>query len=277
LRIQAEEALRIAAQEARDRATELTRSNAELEQFAYIASHDLQEPLRSITGFTGLLAKRYKGQLDQNADRFMTRITEATGRMQRLINDLLIYSRVGREIKLQPTNCHTLVGQEIATMHTAIQEAGAVVQCDSLPTVNADATLLGQVFRNLIGNAIKFGSQAPPTVQISAEQKPDHWIFEVKDNGIGIAPEFAERIFNIFERLHSAEEYPGTGIGLSICKKAVESWGGQIWVKSAPGQGSTFYFTVPADTNNGDESGTSSQTVRSNNGTEGNLVTVLTK
>jgi PAS domain S-box-containing protein len=240
-----ERALRQSEQKIRERAAELARSNAELEQFAYIASHDLQEPLRSITGFTSLLTRRYQGQLGDDADRFMTRISEATARMQRLINDLLTYSRVGREVKLQPTDCHSLVGQEIAGLQAAIHESGAVIHCDSLPTVTVDPTLLGQLFRNLIGNAIKFRGEEPPKVQISAEEKGDHWVFAVRDNGIGIDPKYNERIFTIFERLHSVEEYPGTGIGLSICKKAVERWGGQIWVESQLGQGSTFYFTVP--------------------------------
>jgi hypothetical protein len=178
----------------------------------------------------------------------MNRITEATARMQRLINDLLTYSRVGREIELQPTDCHSVVDQEIASLQATIQESGAVIRCDSLPTVAADPTLLGQVFRNLIGNAIKFRGDEPPEVHISAETKDGHWVLAVRDNGIGIEPEYQERIFTIFERLHSVEEYPGTGIGLSICKKAVECWGGQIWVESQPGQGATFYFTAPMAT-----------------------------
>ena len=245
LRQQGEEDLRAAEQKARDRAAELARSNAELEQFAYIASHDLQEPLRSITGFTSLLSRRYRGQLGDDADRFITRITDATARMQRLINDLLTYSRVGREIGLQHTDCNRLVQQEISSMQATIREAEAVVRCNPLPTVMADPTLLGQVFRNLMANAIKFRGQEPPTVHISAEQKGTNWVLAVRDNGIGIDPEYRERIFTIFERLHSVEEYPGTGIGLSICQKAVECWGGRIWVESVPGSGSTFYFTVP--------------------------------
>ena len=230
------------------RAEELARSNADLEQFAYVASHDLQEPLRSVVGFTSLLSRRYKGQIDENADRFIERAVLAASRMQGLINDLLSYSRVGRNFE-GPVMVDTeaLLDQELDGLHAAIQESSAAVTHDPLPSIAADSSLLGQVFRNLVGNAIKFRGESPPAVHVSVEEQGGEWKFAVKDNGIGIDPQFAERIFTIFQRLHTREEYPGTGIGLSICKKAIERLGGRIWVESQLGQGSTFYFTVPMD------------------------------
>ena len=227
-------------------AVELARSNAELEQFAYVASHDLQEPLRSIAGFTGLLERRYRGKLGEDADRFVTRIVVAVGRMQQLINDLLTYSRVGRGLQeLTPTDSEALVREEISNLQAAITESEAVVSLDQLPTVTADGPLLGQVVRNLIGNAIKYKGKEAPRVHIAAKQQDNEWVFSVRDNGIGIEPQYNQRIFNIFQRLHTREEYAGTGIGLSICKKAVDYLGGRIWVESELGKGSTFYFTVP--------------------------------
>ena len=230
------------------RAEELARSNADLEQFAYVASHDLQEPLRSVVGFTSLLSRRYKGQIDENADRFIERAVLAASRMQGLINDLLSYSRVGRNFEGPVrVDAEALLDQELDGLHAAIQESSASVTHDPLPSIAADSSLLGQVFRNLIGNAIKFRGESPPAVHVSVEEQGAEWKFAVKDNGIGIDPQFAERIFTIFQRLHTREEYPGTGIGLSICKKAIERLGGRIWVESQLGQGSTFYFTVPID------------------------------
>ena len=229
------------------RAEELARSNADLEQFAYVASHDLQEPLRSVMGFAGLLSRRYESKLDGDGRRFITRIVNAASRMQRLIEDLLTYSRVGRDVKeFIPTDCDALVDQEISVLRAAIDESGAVVTHDPLPTLAANDALLGQVFRNLIGNAIKFRGQESPRIHVSAERTEGGWAFSVRDNGIGIDSQYAQRIFTIFQRLHARDEYPGTGIGLAICKKAVERLGGRIWVESQQGQGSTFHFIVPS-------------------------------
>jgi PAS domain S-box-containing protein len=235
------------AQEALERqARELARSNAELEQFAYVASHDLQEPLRMMASFTQLLARRYRGQLDDDADEFMSYITDGATRMQRLINDLLTYSRVGRlGTEFAPTDCNAVFAATGAHLRAAMEESQATVTADPLPTVLADETQLIQLFQNLIGNAIKFRSERPVQVHVGALRQGRRWQFFVRDNGIGIEPQYAERIFLIFQRLHSRAEYPGTGIGLAICKKIVERHGGRLWVESEPGQGSTFYFTLP--------------------------------
>ena len=229
-----------------EHAVDLARSNTELEKFAYVASHDLQEPLRSIAGFTRLLERRYRGKLDEDADRFVTRIVGAVGRMEQLINDLLSYSRVGRDLQeLTSTDSEALVRQEISGLQSAISECGGIVTLDHLPTVTADGQLLGQVVRNLISNAIKYRGKEAPRVHIAAKQQDNEWVFSIQDNGIGIDPQYNQRIFNIFQRLHTRGEYAGTGIGLSICKKAVDYLGGRIWVESELGKGSTFYFTVP--------------------------------
>ncbi len=231
-----------------ERADELARSNADLEQFAYVASHDLQEPLRSVVGFTSLLSRRYEGKLDENADRFIGRAVAAASRMQVLINDLLSYSRVGRNLEdPEVIDVEALLAHEVDGLQAAIEESGADITYDQLPSIVADSSLMGQVFRNLIGNAIKFRREEPPKVHVSAENLGNEWKFAVRDNGIGIDPQFAQRIFTIFQRLHTREDYPGTGIGLSICKKAVERLGGRIWVESQLGMGSTFYFTIPME------------------------------
>ena len=228
------------------RADELARSNADLEQFAYVASHDLQEPLRSVAGFTSLLARRYEGKLGEDADRFIGRAVAAASRMQELINDLLAYSRVGRNLEeREAIDTEALLAHEIDALHVAIEESGAEVTHGPLPSIVAGPVLVGQVLRNLIGNAIKFRGEEPPRIHVSLENQDQEWKFAVQDNGIGIEPQYAERIFNIFQRLHTRDEYPGTGIGLSICKRAVEHLGGQIWVDSQLGKGSTFNFTVP--------------------------------
>jgi PAS domain S-box-containing protein len=227
-------------------AEKLTRSNTELEQFAYVASHDLQEPLRMVASYVQLLARRYKGKLDTDADDFIGYAVDGANRMQRLINDLLTYSRVstrGRDFK--PTNCETVFDQVLDNLQVAIEESDAVVTHDPLPTVMADDVQLVQLFQNLISNAIKFHGEQPSRVHVSTEQKENEWIFSVRDNGIGIEPEYFDRIFIIFQRLHSKREYSGTGIGLSICKKIVERHGGGIWVESQFGKGATFYFTIP--------------------------------
>lgn len=228
-------------------ACELARSNAELEQFAYVASHDLQEPLRMMASFTQLLAKRYKGRLDADADDFIAYIVDGSIRMQRLINDLLAYSRLGRQEKaLAPVQCAAVVTVACHNLRGAIEDSGAAITVDPLPVVMADETQLVQLFQNLIGNAMKFHSDKPVQVQIGAERRGKDWLFWVRDNGIGIEPQHAERIFLIFQRLHNRDQYPGTGMGLAITKKIVERFGGHIWVQSRRGEGSTFYFTLPA-------------------------------
>ena len=233
-------------EESRQLLADLDRSNKELEQFAYVASHDLQEPLRMVSSYTQLLARRYKGRLDADADDFIAYAVDGAYRMQRLINDLLAYSRVGtRGKEFEPTDCSAFFDQALANLKVTIEESGAVVDRGPLPTVMADKLQIGQLLQNLIGNAIKYHGDEPPRVHVSAEQKGNEWVFSVRDNGIGIDPQFAERIFVIFQRLHNREKYPGTGIGLAICKKIVERHGGRIWLESQVGSGATFYFTIP--------------------------------
>ncbi|MBW4452851.1 MAG: GAF domain-containing protein [Nostoc indistinguendum CM1-VF10] len=239
---------------------ELARSNAELEQFAYVASHDLQEPLRMVTSYLQLLERRYKNQLDTNADQFINYAVDGARRMQTLINDLLNYSRVStRGQPFVRVNCSIVLEQAIANLQIAIADSQAIVTHDPLPEVMADVTQLIQVFQNLIGNAIKFCRHQQPQIHIGVA-KPnanpdgeslnvipsvDEWLFWVRDNGIGLESQYAERIFIIFQRLHGRDKYPGTGIGLAICKKIIERHGGRIWVESKLGEGSTFYFTIP--------------------------------
>jgi PAS domain S-box-containing protein len=228
------------------RSQDLARSNAELERFAYVASHDLQEPLRMVTSYMQLIARRYRGQLDADADEFIGFAVDGANRMKALINDLLAYSRVGTRGKpFAPTDCEEALAYALANLQIAIKESAATVTHDPLPTVLADEQQLVQLLQNLIGNGLKFHSAAPPQIHISASAAEQMWTFAVRDNGIGVEPEYFERIFIVFQRLHGKDEYPGTGIGLAVCKKIVERHNGRIWVESTPGAGSTFYFTLP--------------------------------
>ncbi len=239
----------------KNRAEELTRSNAELEKFTYVAYHDLQEPLRMVSSYTQLLARRYQGQLDTDADDFIGFAVDGAVRMQQLINDLLAYSRVGTLGKeLAPTPADAAVQRAMVNLRTAIEESGAAVTRDLLPTVMADAGQMVELFQNLIGNAIKYRSDEPPRVHVSAVRDGAGWHFAVRDNGIGIDPQYAERVFEIFQRLHTRAQYPGTGIGLAICRKIVERHGGRIWVESQMGMGAMFHFTIQGDAKrNGDD------------------------
>jgi PAS domain S-box-containing protein len=225
---------------------ELKRSNEDLKQFASAASHDLQEPLRGIEGFMRILEKRYKGKLDEKADEYIDYVVDDVKRMQMLINDLLAYSRVSSTEKVFSTaNCSVVLEQALNNLRSAIEESGAEVTYDLLPAVMGDEAQLSRLFQNLIGNAVKFRSREPLKVHISARREDGDWLFSIRDTGIGIDPQQAERIFVIFQRLHTRQEYPGTGVGLAICKRIVERHGGRIWVESEPGKGTTFYFTIP--------------------------------
>ncbi|MBI4695365.1 MAG: PAS domain-containing protein [Gammaproteobacteria bacterium] len=226
---------------------ELMRSNAELEQFAYVASHDLQEPLRMVASFTQLLAKKYRGRMDAEADEYIHFAVDGAKRMQKLIQDLLTFSRVGRgELHFTTVDTNALVGEVVQTLKTAVAEAGAVVTCADLPTVRADESQLAMVFQNLIGNSLKYRApDRPPQITISAAPGEDGIEFTVEDNGIGFEPRYADRIFVIFQRLHTRETYPGTGIGLSIVKKVIERLGGRIRAEGRPGEGARFVFVLP--------------------------------
>jgi signal transduction histidine kinase len=233
-----------------ERAKDLARSNGELQQFAYVASHDLQEPLRMVASFTQLLAKRYSEKLDDDAREFINYAVDGAKRMQTLISDLLSYSRVGTQGKaFELVHCDAVLDRVLKSLQLAIEDTGAVITREPLPAVAGDSIQLTQLFQNLLTNAIKFHGKKPPLVQISTENNGSMWKIAVRDNGIGISPEHADRIFVIFQRLHTKTEYPGTGIGLAICKKIVERHGGRIWVEASPGGGSTFFFTIPVAQN----------------------------
>ena len=235
-----------AEEELKKLSEELARSNTDLRDFAYVASHDLKKPLQSIEGFVKLLGRRYKGKLDAKADEFIEYIGSGVKWMQELIKDLLEYSQVGaKEKKFKPTDCSGVVKKAVGNLQAAIEESNAVVTYDELPTVMVDTPQMISLFQNLIDNAIKFRGEEAPRIHISAERKGDEWVFSIRDNGIGIDPKDSERIFGMFQRLHGSTDYPGTGIGLAICKKIIERHVGRIWVKSKTGKGSTFYFTMP--------------------------------
>jgi light-regulated signal transduction histidine kinase (bacteriophytochrome) len=228
---------------------ELDRSRRELELVCYMASHDLQEPLRMVASYTQLLAKRYRGMLDDDADDFISCAVDGAARMQRLINNMLAFSRVDKKKgkELIPTDCEYVLRSAVADLELVIKESGAVITCDPMPVVMADDVQLIQVFQNLIGNAVKFHGDGKPEIHVGAERKEYEWIFSVRDNGLGIKDMDREQIFIMFVRAHDREKYSGTGIGLAICKKIVEHHGGRIWVESEPEKGSAFYFSIPVE------------------------------
>jgi light-regulated signal transduction histidine kinase (bacteriophytochrome) len=228
------------------RALELERSNAELEQFAYVASHDLQEPLRKVASFCQLLQRRYIGQLDARADQYIEFAVDGAKRMQALIDDLLAFSRVGRvERDAVLVSAASALSQARVNLTTEIRKSGAVIQTTELPVVKAEFSLLTSLFQNLVGNAIKFRGDKPPVIEVAAVRQDGSWLFSVADNGIGIEPEFADRIFVIFQRLHDRTAYAGTGIGLAMCRKIVEHYGGKIWLDTDYQPGAKFSFTLP--------------------------------
>jgi PAS domain S-box-containing protein len=228
------------------RATKLERLNDELQQFAYVVSHDLREPLRAITSFTQLLTEHFPGNVDAQAAKSIAFVVEGAQRMQALIADLHAYTRVSGQVQeFTAVDSAAVLMQVLEDLRLAIDDKAAVVTADPLPTVHGDANQLRLVFQNLLGNALKFSGERP-RIHVEARHEGAQWVFAVQDNGIGLDPQHAERIFQVFQRLHTRSEYPGTGIGLAICKKIIERHEGRIWVESAPGQGATFYFTLPA-------------------------------
>jgi len=244
--LEAQERERSKAHELERTVSELQRSNQELEQFAYVVSHDLQEPLRQVVGFSGLIKHKSQNKLDESAQELLDYIIDGGKRMGKLINDLLAYSRVGRvDVSKERTDLQNALASALQNLQAAIQESGATVTHDPMPTLTVNATQITQVFQNLIGNAIKFRSDQPPHIHICAHLRRDKWLFSVKDNGIGFRNEDAETIFNIFQRLHPRDRYEGSGIGLAICRKIIEQHGGKVYAESTPGHGATFYFTLP--------------------------------
>ena len=229
------------------RTSELQRSNQELEQFAYVASHDLQEPLRMISSFMQLMERRYKGRLDDDADQYIGYAVDGARRLQLLIQDLLAFSRVGSHgAPLEPTNCEEVLARVRGNLQVAATESDATITSDPMPVVMGDASQLVQLFQNLLANGLKFRGQEAPKIHVGARQDGNEWMFTVSDNGIGIDKQFFDKIFTIFQRLHGREEYPGTGIGLAVCKKIVERHRGRIWLESEPGKGTQFHFTLPS-------------------------------
>ena len=230
-----------------EQAEELARSNRELEQFAYVASHDLQEPLRMVSSYVELLGRRYSGKLDERAEKYIYFAVDGATRMQRLITDLLAYSRVGTQGgELAPTDTAPAVEEALSNLEVAVADSKARVTYPDLPQVTADSSQLVQLFQNLIGNALKFKSEQRPRVEVNAQRDGGYWLFSVRDNGVGFDQKYAERVFGVFKRLHRNSEIPGTGIGLAICQRIIDRHGGRIWAESEPGKGATFYFTLPA-------------------------------
>ncbi|MCD2185941.1 sensor histidine kinase [Actinomycetospora soli] len=229
------------------RGRELERSNSDLEQFAYVASHDLQEPLRKVTSFCQLLQRRYGGQLDERADQYIEFAVDGAKRMQVLINDLLAFSRVGRaDGPVEELDCGDLLDRAVRNLAGSLEETGGEITRDELPRIHAEPALLTTVFQNLLGNALKFHGDDAPRVHVGAQRDGDRWLLRFTDNGIGIDAEYAEQIFTIFQRLHGKSTYPGTGIGLAMCRKIVEHHDGTIWLEDTPGPGSTFVVALPA-------------------------------
>jgi light-regulated signal transduction histidine kinase (bacteriophytochrome) len=238
-RRQAQEALQLTADE-------LERSNRDLEQFANVASHDLQEPLRAVGGFVKLLRARFPDHVDAKAAQYIMGACDGVERMERLINGVLAFSRVGTKGgNFVPVDFNALLGDALRNLEASLKAAQAQVTHDNLPTLPADAIQITQLFQNLIGNAVKFRGEQPPQIHAGVRREPDRWVFSVQDKGIGIEPQYFERIFQLFQRLHTRKHYPGTGIGLTICKRIVERHGGKIWVESQPGRGTTFFFSLP--------------------------------
>jgi PAS domain S-box-containing protein len=241
-----EEIVRQRTEELQHAAADLARSNGDLEGFASVVSHDLQEPLRAIAGYTSLLQRHCAGRLDAQADDYIRGAVDGAARMQQMVSDLLAYSRVGTQERVRrPASTAAALERALANLHGSLEEAGAVVTSDALPTVRADESQLAQLFQNLVGNAVKFRGNAPPLIHVGAERQKGGWLFSVRDNGIGLDPRHGEEIFEVFRRLHGRARYPGTGIGLAICKRIVERHGGRIRVESRPGEGATFLFTLP--------------------------------
>jgi light-regulated signal transduction histidine kinase (bacteriophytochrome) len=227
------------------RVAELHRSNEELEQFAYVASHDLKEPLRMVASYTRLLAEEYEDLLDEEGKKYIRYATDGAKRMQALIDDLLTYSRVGRaEVPQQHVDLNDVMRDVRVNLVSSFKDTGGVLEVGKLPAVEGNPTLFAQLMQNLVANAIKFHGEAPPQICVSCQKRDDELVITVQDNGIGIAPEHQQRVFQVFQRLHSRSEYEGTGIGLAVCKKIVEQYGGRIWIESELGRGSTFYFTL---------------------------------
>jgi PAS domain S-box-containing protein len=248
-------ALKTAQQDLLQRSEELQRSNEDLEQFAYVASHDLQEPLRAVAGCVQLLSKRYRGQIDARADEFITHAVDGAERMQTLINDLLQYSRVGtRGNEFRPVELARALQAALKNLENSIAESQAVITHDSLPVISADLTQMTLLFQNLIGNALKFRKpDVQPCIHVASERRGSEWVISVRDNGIGMSSEYFDRVFGVFQRLHTRAEYPGTGIGLALCKRIVERHGGKIWITSEPGAGSTFFCSFQAAQPDADE------------------------
>jgi light-regulated signal transduction histidine kinase (bacteriophytochrome) len=242
-RVRAEEA----HQSALGRVRELERANEALEEFAYIASHDLQEPLRMVKSYTDLLQQKLGDRLGEEGKVYVFYAGDGARRMQQLLHDLLAYARVGRTVSPGPVELMTVVGEVLRDLDVVITETHAQIAYSGLPTLLGDREQLGSVFRNLIGNALKYRGAEPPRVSITAKRERSSWLFSVKDNGLGIAPQHHERIFKIFQRLHGRDQYAGTGIGLALVKRIVEGHGGRIWVESSEGRGSTFWFAIPID------------------------------